>query len=67
MWLMGHYVNECTNADGTALASVGENASYAFLQANDTTLQLDEYRSLPKTWTLLDNKSTVDIFCNKDK
>ena len=31
-----------------------------------TTLQMDKHGKLPKTWILLDNQSTVDVFCNEE-
>ena len=35
------------------------------LVIHGTALQMDKYEKLPKTWILLDNQSTVDVFCQK--
>jgi len=36
------------------------------LVIHGTALQMDKYEKLPKTWILLDNQSTVDVFCNEE-
>ena len=47
-----------------------ETRHFQFLQDGDTksgvTCQVDENGRLPKTWILLDNQSTVDVFHNRD-
>lgn len=37
-----------------------------FFARNQYYTRIDNNGCLPKTWTLLDNQSTVDIFCSKD-
>jgi Reverse transcriptase (RNA-dependent DNA polymerase) len=65
--LMGHYANHCPSAasGGTpadaAAPTTGDN------EGNDTSFvlsQKDHKFSIPSTWILLDNESTVDVFCN---
>jgi hypothetical protein len=69
----GHYANECTEvtagtndpnegqASGTSMLMAGvesgefDNGNYAFSQQDGR---------IPKTWILLDNQSTIDVFHN---
>jgi hypothetical protein len=79
---MGHYASTCTNAwraqgSGTQALMSGveiedyedDNISFNFANVTST----DRYGSIhhqgaevSKTWILLDNQSTVDVFCNSD-
>ena len=34
-------------------------------ESNDVTLQIGNKGRLPRDWILLDNQSTVDVFCNR--
>jgi hypothetical protein len=70
----GHYANACPNlACGTSLNVTGveddsgadnnnnsqsEDTGHSFSQVN--------WVSIPATWILLDNQSTVDLFCNPE-
>jgi hypothetical protein len=70
----GYYTNECEEERQTSAAMLmdgieeGESNSidhFQFLQhESGTTLQLSNDGRVPKTWILLDNQSTVDVFNN---
>ena len=70
----GHYANECEEErqtgtamlmDGIEKGEFNSTDHFQFLQhESGTTLQLGANGRIPKTWILLDNQSTVDIFHN---
>lgn len=76
----GHYANECTeeaapeeNETGATMLMAGiENGEFAdddhfqFIQHGCVLQQDDGYKFVPKTWILLDNQSTVDVFYNAE-
>jgi Zinc knuckle len=68
----GHYANRCPNRkqdsdapvapqEGTNLCTHGveetNDGGFSFYQMNGS--------NIPSSWILLDNQSTIDIFCNK--
>ena len=73
----GHYANECTDGShetGTALITAGIEAGdfdssehFQFLQ-HETGASMNTAAGgyVPKSWILLDNQSTVDVFHNAD-
>jgi len=78
--IKGHYATDCPELasqkedKGTTLLMAGidegefdsdDDTKFTFVN-HGTTLQMDKYGKLPKTWILLDNQSTVDVFCNEE-
>ena len=76
----GHYASECTsggtddnvNNDEEAanmLISAVEDGEFddsgEFMFAQNVTKSSEEGKIIPRTWILLDNQSTVDVFCNR--
>jgi hypothetical protein len=76
---MGHYSNECPTKTAVQLLMAGmesdafdDNQHYAassfqFVHVSSEggmTFHQEE-QMLPKSWILLDNQSTVDVFCNR--
>jgi hypothetical protein len=64
-----------TAATGATLLNAGiaagefdnANVHFQFLNASDeAVLQIGNDGKLPKSWILLDNQSTVDVFCNSE-
>jgi hypothetical protein len=41
------------------------HASFQFICAGTTLTTASAYTQIPPTWILLDNQSTIDVFCNK--
>ena len=71
----GHYAPECEEysigktmvTDGVGDDSSDDNQHYQFLQYEaGTTLQVATHAHIPKTWILLDNQSTINVFQNDD-
>jgi hypothetical protein len=75
---MGNYSNECPSKTGIQLLMAGvesdafdDNEYYgaSSLQfvhiSSEGMMFLQEEKVLPKSWILLDNQSTVDVFCNR--
>lgn len=69
----GHYASKCPQQveSGLNLMTIGAAAQ----DCGSVLAQHGDYRSVeaktsrgnvPKTWLLLDNQSTVDLFCNSD-
>jgi hypothetical protein len=70
---IGHYANECPDlvaeratADATAATQNGAMLLMAGVTDGDFDSQEGQDGRLPKTWILLDNQSTVDVFYNRD-
>ena len=75
----GHYSNECPTKTAVQLLMAGaesdafdDNEYYAAssfqfvnISSEDGMTFHQEEQILPKTWILLDNQSTVDVFCNR--
>ena len=66
---LGHYASNCptlTNDNremGHTNLTIGTNrgtSGFSFSQVDKETMRI------PKTWVLLDNQTTVDVFCNVD-
>ena len=60
---MGHHANQCPEEqqqEGTTnvLSGVESPSGFSFSQSRSSRI--------PKEWTLLDNQSTVNLFCNED-
>jgi hypothetical protein len=76
---MGHYSNECPTKTAVQLLMAGaesdafdDNEHYAassfqfmHVSSEDGMTFNQEEQMLPKSWILLDNQSTVDVFCNR--
>jgi hypothetical protein len=71
----GHYSDKCDGErktsgatmlmDGVEQGKFDEDEHFQFLQHDTgTTLQIGNDGRVPKTWILLDNQSTVDVFSN---
>jgi hypothetical protein len=76
---MGHYASECQEKESESGAVHLMNAfnsgetddaerGFQFIQHNSefSLHAQDETRTVPKTWILLDNQSTLDVFYNPD-
>ena len=76
----GHYANECTETTDTeghklmingAIDEINDMEYSGFcmnIVASNATATVNHTTSgsIPKSWLLLDNQSTIDIFCNKE-
>jgi hypothetical protein len=68
----GHYANDCPEEDGRDLENETTMGTQLLIQGIEDLTTEESYQfaqvegQLPKTWILLDNQSTVNIFYNKD-
>ena len=75
---MGHYSNECPNKTAVQLLMAGAESdafddnehypasSFQFMHVSSEGMAFhQEEQILSKSWVLLDNQSTVDVFCNR--
>jgi hypothetical protein len=75
---MGHYSNECPNKTAVQLLMAGvesdafddnehyTTSSFQFVHVSNEGMTFhQEEQILPKSWILLDNQSTVDVFSNR--
>jgi Zinc knuckle len=71
----GHYADSCPNDvakdDGEDAANLlisgvesGEFDEFMFAQRQNNTKDSNAHGEIKNTWVLLDNQSTVDVFCN---
>jgi Zinc knuckle len=72
----GHYANECPNdkesgttmlMNGNEMEEPSSHIQFQFLQHSNEYVfhkQNNYHHSIPKTWILLDNQSTIDVFSN---
>ena len=76
--MMGHYSNECPTKTGIQLLMAGVESdafddiehyaasSFQFVHVSSEGMTFhQEEEVLPKSWILLDDQSTVDVFCNR--